>query len=525
MGLLDKARNTLSNLGGDEVIRKGDFGSIDGEDEVAPEKPAREPKAPRAKKVRQPKAPRAKKSPTEESPRKLENTLGKTRRLAKRMEPRNLDEEAASREPEESSVYHQGQKDPQRDAGDDFNGADAAFENSFQEVEESEAAKGSAWRSRGSKGKRAQSETTPVDQEQLSSLSRDEGQSPQEILESMNIQETFIIGEDILFLDEELRNKKFSTQAPYGYDMGEVDYFHVKTQRSVAEYVRLLRQRNEDILKLASRLSDLMVKNNNLRFNAEVANGINIMAGSGDDDALAVELDESRLLVGKLKEEIKRLTEGGATAVEDTSELEDLRSELSLERRRAAAAEAEAQDLKAHLLLIEEEYDIEIFSDQGDLKSSANGNSYEQSYESFGRTDADRAEQELYAEEANYQSMGRDHWLPTGGEETGLPSMEEELPSSEGSYGEDDQPLDDFTMDDESLGDFSTENGADESFVQTDEAFANSAFSSDPYQSLDEFMEENQDAFPEDGSTGGSASDYDEDPDEDGFRYSFERSI
>jgi len=523
MGLLDKARNTLSNLGGDEVIRKGDFGSIDGEDEVAPEKTTKEPKPSRAKKVRQPKAPRAKKKSPDESPRKLESTLGKTRRLAKKMESRSADGEDALEEPEDSRVYHQSQKGSQDD--DSFNSAGGAFEESFHDVEKAEATQGSSWGSRRSKENRAQSDVAPVDQEQLSSLSRDEGQSPQEILKSMNIQETFIIGEDILFLDEELRNKKFSTQAPYGYDMGEVDYFQVKTQRSVAEYVRLLRQRNEDIFRLASRLSDLMVKNNNLRFNAEVANGINIMAGSGDDDALAVELDESRLLVGKLKEEIKRLTEGGATAADNSSELEELRSELSLERRRAAAAEAEAQDLKAHLLLIEEEYDIEIFSDQGDLKSSANGNSYEQSYESFGRTDADRAEQELYAEEANYQSMGRDHWLPTTEAGTELPLMDEELPNVEEDYSEDDQPLEDFAIDDESLGDFSTENGADESFVQTDEVFANSAFSPDPYQSLDEFMEENQDAFPEDGSVGGSASDYDEDPDEDGFRYSFERSI
>jgi len=396
------------------------------------------------------------------------------------------------------------QEDPQADQSDGFGADDDSFEDEY------------SFETRDEPG--------VIDSQALSALSTDQGQSVEEILASMRIEETFTIDEGILFIDEELANQQFATQAPYGYDMGEVDYFLTKTQRSIAEYVKLLRRRNDDVVKLASRISDMSVEINNMRFSSEVANGINIMASGGDEDSLAVDLQEARSRAQRLQERLDMLE--AAPRERDEDELEILRNELAAERRSREGFEAEAADLRAHLVLIEEEYDIQVFSDRGELQQPSSGT---EGYDSYSEQRGDRfqdvsgidsrAQDELYAEESNYQQVGRDHWLPNSDDDQSLPDMsyeEEGLP--DGSFEFEEQSLEELP-----LGSFEGSAGG---FDQTDDSFQDSAFTANPYQNLDEFIEENSSVFPDDPAS--SERDFDrvdseEDPDEDGFSYSFER--
>jgi len=469
MGFFDRAKSSVSDrLSGDETVRRGTFGARDeaAEDELSEETPAPEPRARRQPKPKLPREPKRRKS------------------------------DESEREPEEFQDGAFGFDEQEASSADDFG---------FDQPEQPQV----------------------IDQRQLADLSKDEGQSVADILKSMRIMDTFSIDDGILFVDEELANLEFATQAPYGYDMGEVDFFVGRTQRSVAEYVRLLRVRNEDVTKLATKISDIMVELNNIRFNSEVANGINIMASGGDEDALAVDLQEARSRAARLQEELDRL-KGGAgegTSVEDQNALSTLRNELAAERRGRTAAETEAQDLRAHLVLIEEEYDIQVFSDRGELQAPDTASTGYESYEEqrngqFQSTDdTGRAEQELYAEETSYQKVGRDHWLP-GLEEEGLPGFEEEegLPDS-GGFEFEEESLEELP-----IGSFE---GAEGGFEQSDDSFQDSAFTPDPYQNLDEFIDTNLEGFPDDNrSAPGADGTLDEDdPDDDGFVYNFERSI
>lgn len=468
MGFLDRAKSSFSDrFSGDEIVRRGTFGAREEEEPEAvepEEKPSREPKPKRQPKPKLPRAP-------------------KPSRTIPKSEPEEFEDE---------------------DFGIDSNAATAESYD-FPEPE-----------------------AVPViDRNQLVDLSKDEGQSVPEVLKSMRISETFSIDDGILFVDEELASQEFSTQAPYGYDMGEVDFFLTKTQRSVAEYVKLLRIRNDDVVKLATRISDMSVELNNIRFNSEVANGINIMASGGDDDALAVDLQEARSKVSRLQEQLDRFEAQGRPTQQDENVLADLRNDLAAERVARARFEGEANDLRAHLALLEEEYDIRVFSDSGDIEAPVSDSGYEsyteqrsgQFQESSG---SDRAEQELYAEENSYQKVGRDHWLPGLENEDGLPAIsdeEEGLPDSGGFEFEED------SLEELPIGSFEDSTGG---FEQSSADFNDSAFTPDPYQNLDEFLERNLDGFPDDNSSSTDAADGtlgDDDPDDDGFQYSFERKL
>lgn len=451
MGLFDKAKNSLSERFGDETIRKGNFGAR--EEELENQEPA------------------------------------KTSRRKKKL-PRDGQLNSTEIQEVESDLAENFEFDENQDTYDFPEEAPSALDGAT-----------------------------------LSKLSNDQGQSVGDILKSMKISETFTIGEDILFVDEELRNQSFNSQAPVGYDMGEVDFFVTRVQKTVAEYVRLLRLRNSDVETLAGKISDLSVDLNNFRFNAEVANGINIMATGGDEDSLAVELQETRSRLKRAEEELATYRNGGYNTEPDQNELAILHDEIAVERRGRQKAEAEAQDLRAHLVLIEEEYDIEIFSDRGEIDTPAGGGYESYAQQSAGQfqqsTETMRVEQELDAEEQNYQQVGRDHWLPNADDDESLPELEDEaLPGfdDEPGYYADDQPYEqnysqagyqDKTAYDESLPDDgedysfeeipldSFDGNAPGGFDQEAESYEDSAFAPNPYQNLDEFIEDNLDGFPD----------------------------
>ena len=193
MGFIDRAKDKFADKFGDEVVRKGSFGLVN-QDEQLEETSPKKPKPPREKKSRPTRIPRAAKGKSVKEPKNEPAPQPKSR-PAPRIQP-----------PEEKEFFSE--------------------KDTFEFPGETEQV---------------------LDKEALSTLAKDQGQTVEEILRSMNIQETFTIDDGILFLDEELANQSFETQSPYGYDMGEVDYFLNKSQRSVAEYVRLLRIRNDDI--------------------------------------------------------------------------------------------------------------------------------------------------------------------------------------------------------------------------------------------------------------------------------------
>lgn len=481
MGFLGKTKNSIFERFGDEVVRKGTFGGS--EEEEALEE-AKEPKPVKPKPVKT-KAPKPTRQP----------------------KPKRAPKPKLPREPKVKLIKPKPVEEPEEFQDDAFESFEDQQSESLSFTEK-------------------EPESSLINKQDLTKLSKDEGQTVEEVLKSMKIEETFTINDGILFLDEDLANQDFATQAPYGYDMGEVDFFLSKTQRSVAEYVKLLRIRNDDVVKMARRISDMMVEINNIRFNSEVANGINIMASGGDDDGLAVDLREAKARSARLQEELDNLKASGVAKTVDEDELSQLKDDLSAERIENSRLEKEVKDMRAHLVMLEEEYDIQVISDQGELEapSQSGYDSYEEErqdrFQSVEGWDT-KAEDELYAEEDKYKKVGRDHWLPGLEEEAeeGLPvitesSVEETLPEYDDEETDNEQSLSEI-----SLNSFNTtDNGG---FEQTDSKFEDSAFTANPYQNLDEFIENNIDGFPEDNK---SIEDPDEDdPDEDGFKYSFEK--
>lgn len=478
MGFFDKARNSIMDKFGDEVVRKGTFGVE--EEQPEPKKPA--PKAPREPK------------PKVEKPKPFPK-------------PKRQPKPKLPKEPRKKVIQHV--EEPEEFNDDAF--ADFEESQSTPIVDEPQI-------------------SAPISSSDLSMLARDEGQSVEDVLKSMSIKETFTINDGILFLDEELANQSFATQAPYGYDMGEVDFFLSKTQRSVAEYVKLLRVRNDDVVKLARRISDMMVEINNMRFNSEVANGINIMANSGDDDALVVDLQEARAKAQRLQEELEKFKNSGVEVESNTDKIEQLKNDLSAERIENRRLDTELQDLRAHLVLLEEEYDIEVFSERGEIQTPVqNGyDSYSERREGeFKNVEglSTRAQDDLTAEEKSYQKVGRDHWLPVV--EEGLPGItdiEESLPTEDALPIEEGLPLFDDDSEEESLDDFALDTFENDEIsgnqTTPNESFQGSAFTANPYQDIEEFIESNISHFPEDSKY----ENKDDDPDEDGFNYSFERN-
>lgn len=452
MGLFDRAKSSIADKFGDEIVRRGRFGA---QEEEEPVEEATEPEEP--------------------SEHRRQHSRPK---FLKESKGRRKSEGSPTGEPEE---FRDGAFEPQNDY-------------SFEESEPQEAAP------------------------RFQDLATDEGQSVGDILKSMGIKETFTIDDGILFVDEELASQDFAMQAPYGYDMGEVDFFLGRVQRSIAEYVKLLRVRNENVVALARRISDMAVDLNNFRFNSEIANGINIMASGGDEDALAVDLREAQTRAARLQAELDRMNASGRQPAEDSGEIERLRNELAGSEIARKLAEEDASILRSHLSFIEEEYDIKIFSDDGEIgdEPAVSGyDSYNEQQAAHFETvqGGSKPEEELYAEEASYQRVGRDHWLPD--EDEGLPdySADESLPDGDFAFEE--------VLEDLPLGSYEAEPGG---FDQGNGGFEDSAFTPNPYQSLDEFVQDNLDGFPDDNrgdsDFGGNVG---EDPDEDGFSYSFEQ--
>ena len=180
----------------------------------------------------------------------------------------------------------------------------------------------------------------------------------QDVLEVMRIPETFDL-EPFVLLPEDLDEVDFSVMVPkgYGYDQSEVDSLFARVKDTISEYLRLLKLRNEHIAQLASTVDRLQVDAYNARYDAEIANGINIMPTQSMAD-LENEVMELRLLVKKLSEENERLQSGrsaeGYEQIVDerlsdqvsvlSRENEDLRDENTALREKLSTLQDEAMN-------------------------------------------------------------------------------------------------------------------------------------------------------------------------------------
>ena len=271
----------------------------------------------------------------------------------------------------------------------------------------------------------------------------------EDILEVMGIPATFAIGGDVLFVDDDIEGYEFSTQAPYGYDMAEVRQFRSIVQRTVEFYVEKLRERNQHVASLASRVDAIIVDMKNQKFQSEQASGINVM-----NSALAErkELENYQLTV-RVRELEAALKSRGITTAPDPEEVTNLKNRLSVAERELEETRNQLRELEVAVDAAEEEHGVAIYK-EGDSRA----------LDVTSTTDA----------------IDDDAW-------------------PEGTPKQDALEVADSGLEDESLPSFDdSEEPSDVSnagqVLEAGEA-PDSAFHADPYESLDDYMANNSKAF------------------------------
>jgi len=191
----------------------------------------------------------------------------------------------------------------------------------------------------------------------------------EDILVTLRIPPTFELDSDI-FLPEDLVDIDFSTQAPYGYDMGEVQAFLERTKVSVKRYVKLLRQRNEHVARLATVIDRLQVDLNNIKFEREIANGINVMP-TQSTDALESELMTARLYIKRLEDEINNSGNKPLSNAE-REKFDALQDNLSIAQREIEERDNEISILKSQIasMIEDNSKDKELYKNVNDSKVS-----------------------------------------------------------------------------------------------------------------------------------------------------------
>ena len=204
-----------------------------------------------------------------------------------------------------------------------------------------------------------------------------------DILEVLNIQETFSISQDY-FIPADLdavAQKGFSLESPLGFDRKEIQLFFNKVSRTIQYYTRLLEQRNRDIMTLSAeidRRDDLLEKT---RYDQEIAQGISVMP-TVDDTQTENELFESRLEIQRLRKELDKAQKQLKMKAKNTA-LPDLLSEderaqhnalqddyRKLLRERDAAVE-EVRELRIQIAKYQEDEEPDYMTGFAEPKSSA----------------------------------------------------------------------------------------------------------------------------------------------------------
>ena len=171
-----------------------------------------------------------------------------------------------------------------------------------------------------------------------------------DVLEVLQIPATFEIDNDV-FLPEDLVGIQFDLQVPQGYEMGQVDSFVSQVKTTVSKLVELLKLRNEHIAKLATTVDRLQVDAHNLRYEAEIANGINIMPTANHDE-LTLENERLRILVQSLKEQNQSKDDGLSS--QERQKFESLQDEFSVLSIENQELHDEVYQLKSNLAALQE---------------------------------------------------------------------------------------------------------------------------------------------------------------------------
>lgn len=199
-------------------------------------------------------------------------------------------------------------------------------------------------------------------------------QAVKDVLEVLNISETFQLPANV-FLPEDLDNVKFDLQVPKGYDIGQVNAFIEQVIATTKHYVKLLKIRNGDIAKLATTVDRLEVDLNNVKFDAELSQGINIMPTDSEENIesenIGLKLENRRL-----KELIEsfELNENNEISEEKQSEFDELQDKLSLEKIENQNLKKTIYDLKNRVAYLEEAADstMETVSDYSEVNVDEN---------------------------------------------------------------------------------------------------------------------------------------------------------
>lgn len=242
-----------------------------------------------------------------------------------------------------------------------------------------------------------------------------------DVLELLNIPITFEIESDV-FLPDDLKNVSFDIQVPQGYEIGEVNTFVSRTKISINRLVELLKQRNEHIAKLATMVDRLQVDVNNMKFQNEVANGINVMpTSSSDNEDLENENIELRLAVKRLQEELDSADEQGTYVQSDElsnsqkEQFRNLQDELSLSHREIEDLKEEIYELKNQNAVL---LDSQDFIDQTQAQEELAQFSFDDNEDSeslYDDSDDEEVEDTLEfpdADVTNLSSFGEDSHIP-----------------------------------------------------------------------------------------------------------------
>lgn len=325
MGIIDRAKNSLSKNFGDETVRVVDY---DDDRESMP--PVEVPRPPKVTKAPRPK----KERPVKERPAPVE-------------------EEDNEEEVKDSWSF--GRKKKQEEDASPF-----ALEG--DEGEAFYASRTEAYQAHMAERFGDTPDLTP------------RGAAVEDVLEVLQIPATFEIEKNI-FLPDDLEDTTFDLQAPYGFEQGQVTAFLERVKVTVARYVELLRLRNEHVAQLASVVDRLQVDNNNLRYQTEMAAGINIMPTQDSDD-LENKYMEAKLKIKRLEEALRTQEQGDALTSAERDKYEELQNQFSLLVREKELADEELFDLKNRLAYLEQEYDFDAEEEAQEEEVALPGDDY-----------------------------------------------------------------------------------------------------------------------------------------------------
>lgn len=344
MGFLEKASSKIAESFGDETVRVVDYGRDPETEEDGP----REIPRPKSREIR----PSRRKVRGEKKPRnnsKLEDDYAE-------WSAEGLSEGGEMHLSSDGSASDDPATEEELESEDSAFEIDESEENYFAEQQ------------------RRYEESVEARFSDVPDLTQVRGNQIQDVLEVLDVKPTFAIETDV-FLPEDIEEaSEFDLQAPYGFEQGQVRTFVERTKVTVDRYVGLLKQRNADVAKLASVVDRLQVDLNNMRFQNEIANGINVMP-TADAEDLEARYMEAKLTIKRLEDQIRIIERGDDLTSNERETFNALQDELSISTRENQELRDEIYTLRTRLAYLEEtsEDDVrapgdnETVEDQGEL--------------------------------------------------------------------------------------------------------------------------------------------------------------